>query len=39
MEVGVGGWVEEHPHGSREREDVKGCFWKGGNRKGVTFKM
>ena len=25
-EVGVGGWVEEHPHRSRGREDVIGCF-------------
>jgi hypothetical protein len=26
-EVEVGGWVEEHPHRSRGREDVIGCFW------------
>ena len=29
-EVGVGGWVEEHPHRIRGREDVIGCFWEGG---------
>jgi hypothetical protein len=28
-EVGVGGWVEEHPH-RRGREDVIRCFWEGG---------
>jgi hypothetical protein len=28
--VGLGGWVEEHPHRSRGREDVIGCFWEGG---------
>ena len=30
MEVGVGGWVEEHPHRSREREDVIGWVFLGG---------
>jgi hypothetical protein len=25
-EIGVGGWVEEHPHRSRGREDVIGCM-------------
>jgi hypothetical protein len=29
-EVGVGGRMEEHPHRSRGREDVIGCFWEGG---------
>ena len=24
------GWVEEHPHRSREREDMIGCFQEGG---------
>jgi hypothetical protein len=39
-EVGVGGWVEEHPHRSREREDVIGCFWEGGKPgKRITFDM
>jgi hypothetical protein len=36
MEVGVSGWVEEHPHGSRgsrRREDMIGCFSEGGKRK------
>jgi hypothetical protein len=28
-----GGWVEEHPHRSREREDGIGGFWEGGIRK------
>jgi hypothetical protein len=26
-EVGVGGWVEEHPHRIRGREDGIGGFW------------
>jgi hypothetical protein len=26
----VGGWVEEHPPRSRERQDVIGCFQEGG---------
>jgi hypothetical protein len=30
-EVGVGGWVEEHPHRSRGRENGIGGFWKRGN--------
>jgi hypothetical protein len=31
-------WVEEHPHRSRGREDVIGCFLKGGKLgKGTTF--
>jgi hypothetical protein len=32
-EVGVGGWVEEHTHRSRGREDVIGNFQKGGKPK------
>jgi hypothetical protein len=36
----VGGWVEEHPHRIRGREDVIGCFQEGGKcRKGLTFEM
>jgi hypothetical protein len=39
-EVGVGGWVEEHPHRSRGREDVIGCFQEGEKLgKGITFDM
>jgi hypothetical protein len=39
-EVGVGGCVEEHPHRSRGREDVIGCFQEGGKTgKGITFEM
>jgi hypothetical protein len=39
-EVGIDGWVEEHPHRSRGREDVIGCFWEGGKlRKGIPFEM
>ena len=39
-EVGVGGWVEEHPHRSRAREDLIGCFWEGGKLgKGITFEI
>jgi hypothetical protein len=38
--VGVGGWVEEHPHRSRGKEDGIGCFRKGGKPgKGITFEM
>jgi hypothetical protein len=38
-EGGVSGSVEEHPHRSRGREDVIGCFWEGGKLgKGITFK-
>jgi hypothetical protein len=38
--VGVGGWVEEHPHRSRGREDVIGCFQERGILgKGMTFEM
>ena len=37
-QVGVGGCVEEHPHRSRGREDVIGCFQEE-DRKGVTFEM
>jgi hypothetical protein len=31
-EVGVGRWVEEHPHRSRGREDGIGGFWEGENQ-------
>jgi hypothetical protein len=31
-EVGVGGWVEEHPHRSREREDGIEGFQEWGER-------
>jgi hypothetical protein len=38
--VGVGGWVEEHPHRSRGREDVIRCFREGGKwGKEITFEM
>jgi hypothetical protein len=33
-EVGVGGWVEKHPHRSREREDVIRCWRKGNWERG-----
>ena len=29
-EVGVGGWVEEHPHRNRERGDGGRGFWEVG---------
>ena len=39
-EVGMVGLVEEHPHRSRGREDVIGCFWEGGKLgKGITFEV
>ena len=39
-EVGMGDWVEEHPHRSRGREDVIGYFWEERRPgKGITFKM
>jgi hypothetical protein len=40
-EVGVGGWVEEHPHRSRGREDGIGGFQEGVGKpgKGITFEM
>jgi hypothetical protein len=35
-EVGVGGWVEEHPYG---RKDMIGCFQEGGKPgKEITFE-
>jgi hypothetical protein len=35
----VGGWMEEHPHRIRGREDVIGCFWEGGKpEKGIDLK-
>jgi hypothetical protein len=33
-EVGVGGWVGEHPQRSRGRRDGIGCFWKGNWERG-----
>jgi hypothetical protein len=39
-EVKVGGWVEEHPHRNRGRENVIGCFQEGGKSgKELTFEM
>jgi hypothetical protein len=38
-EVGVDGWVEEHPHRSRGKEDGVGSFQGGGLGKGITFEM
>ena len=39
-EMAVGMWVDEHPHRSRVREDVIGCFQEGGKLgKGITFEM
>jgi hypothetical protein len=39
-EVGEGGWVVEHLHRNRGREDVIGCFREGGKPgKGITFEM
>jgi hypothetical protein len=36
----VDGWMEEHPHRNRGREDVTGCFSEGGKPgKGITFEM
>jgi hypothetical protein len=38
--MGVGGWVEEHPHRSRGREDMIGCFQEGGKPgKRIIFEM
>jgi hypothetical protein len=36
--VGVGGWVEEHPHRSREKGWHRG-FVEGKPGKGITFEM
>jgi hypothetical protein len=36
-EVGVGRWVEEHPHRSREREGGLGDLGTGGTRKGDSI--
>ena len=36
-EVGVGGWVEEHPHRSRERENGIGGLGGGETRKGANI--
>ena len=38
-EMGVGGWVEEHLHRSRGREDGIGSFRGGGLGKWITFEM
>jgi hypothetical protein len=39
-EVGVGGWLKEHPLRSRGKENVIGCFWELGKLgKGITFQM
>jgi hypothetical protein len=39
-EVEVGGWVEEHPHRSRGREDMIGFSQERGELgKGITFEM
>jgi hypothetical protein len=39
-EMGVGRWVEEHPHRRRGREDVIGGFWEGRKLgKGITFEI
>ena len=39
-EVGVNGWVAEHPHRSREMEDVIRCFREGGKLgKEITLEM
>jgi hypothetical protein len=39
-EVGVGGWMEKHPHRSSGKEDVIGYFWEGEKpKKGITFEM
>jgi hypothetical protein len=38
--VGVGEWVEEHPHRSRGNKDVIGCFQERGEAgKGIIFEM
>jgi hypothetical protein len=37
-EVGVGGWVEEPPHGNRREEGVGG-LWRRNLEGGVTFEM
>jgi hypothetical protein len=39
-EVEVGGWVEEHPHRSREREYGIGIFWESRKpEKRIVFEM
>ena len=30
----VGGWVQEHPHRSREREDIIGALHRGNQERG-----
>jgi hypothetical protein len=38
-DVGLGGWVEEHLHRSREREDGIGGFQEREPGKRITFEM
>ena len=38
-DVGVGGWVGEHPHRSREREDGIVVFRRKKTGKEITFEM
>jgi hypothetical protein len=39
-EVGLGGWLEEHLHRSRRKEDMVSCFWEEGKPgKGITYEM
>jgi hypothetical protein len=39
-EMGVCRWVEEHPHRSRGKEDMIGCFQEGGiPGKRMTIEM
>ena len=38
--MGVGWWVEEHPHGSRGREAGIGAVWESGKLgKGIIIEM
>ena len=38
-EVGVGRWVEEHPHRSRGKEGWDRGFLEGKSEKGITCEM
>jgi hypothetical protein len=38
-EVGVGGWVGEHPHRSRVREDGDRVFVEGKQGMGIAFEL
>jgi hypothetical protein len=39
-EVGVGGWVEEHPHRRKGKEVVIVCFLEGVKQgKGISFEI